>query len=454
MEGKHEDHPEGQDGEVRGMGRGSHVMMIWTRYLCILLGISLITGALSAGYSQMELIISDLVSGAIVVVFSILALKPGRPWAPWVVCFVGIWLLFAPLAFWAEDASAYFIDSLIGALLIALTVLIPMMPGMDMEAMMQDTVTPPGWSYNPSSWWQRAPIIALGFVGLFASRYLTAHQLGYIDHAWDPFFGDSTYKVLNSDLSKAWPISDAGLGTMSYTLEALMGFMGSPKRWRTMPWMVTFFGILVIPLGAVSIFLVIMQPVGVGNWCSLCLLTAIAMLIMIPLTLDEVVAMGQFLVAAHRRGDPFWRTFFKGGKIDGTMDERSPEYGAPAAKTVPAMFWGMSYPLPLMLSVGLGLWVMVIPDAFNIGGAAANSCHLVGALIVTCAVIAIAEVGRAARWLNVPLGLWIAASGLVLGGMNLHASVACAITGVLIAVCSTPRGPVKDEYGGFERYIV
>jgi hypothetical protein len=27
-----------------------------------------------------------------------------------------------------------------------------------------------------------------------------------------------------------------------------MGLMGSPARWRTMPWMVTFFGILVIPL--------------------------------------------------------------------------------------------------------------------------------------------------------------------------------------------------------------
>lgn len=43
-----------------------------------------------------------------------------------------------------------------------------------------------------------------------------------------------------------------------------MGFMGSPSRWRTMPWMVAVFGILVIPLGLVHIFLVISQPLVAG----------------------------------------------------------------------------------------------------------------------------------------------------------------------------------------------
>jgi hypothetical protein len=45
--------------------------------------------------------------------------------------------------------------------------------------------------------------------------------------------------------------------------------MGSPARWYTMPWMVMFFGILVIPLGLVHILLVISQPVVVGEWCTL-----------------------------------------------------------------------------------------------------------------------------------------------------------------------------------------
>src|SRR5690606_9676333 len=132
------------------------------------------------------------------------------------------------------------------------------------------------------SWAQRSILIALGFAGWLVSRYLAAYQLGYIDEVWDPFFGDAaTRKVLDSDMSKSLPISDGGLGAFAYTFEFLMGFMGSPSRWRTMPWMVTLFGILVIPLGLVHIALVISQPVVVGEWCTMCLLAAAIMLPMI-----------------------------------------------------------------------------------------------------------------------------------------------------------------------------
>jgi hypothetical protein len=41
------------------------------------------------------------------------------------------------------------------------------------------------------------------------------------------------------------------------------------------------FGIQVIPLGVTSIVLVILQPLMVGTWCSLCLATAIFMLLTI-----------------------------------------------------------------------------------------------------------------------------------------------------------------------------
>ena len=44
-----------------------------------------------------------------------------------------------------------------------------------------------------------------------------------------------------------------------------------------MPWMVTFFGILVVPLGLTHIVLVISQPVVVGAWCTFCLLAALIM---------------------------------------------------------------------------------------------------------------------------------------------------------------------------------
>lgn len=75
---------------------------------------------------------------------------------------------------------AYATDSVVGILVIALSILVPGMPGMPL-IMKMGPETPPGWSYNPASWYQRAPVIALSFVGLFISRYLAAYQLGYID---------------------------------------------------------------------------------------------------------------------------------------------------------------------------------------------------------------------------------------------------------------------------------
>src|SRR5204862_4663842 len=150
-----------------------------------------------------------------------------------------------------------------------------------------------------------------------------------------------TRRVLTSDVSRAWPISDAGLGALSYLLEVLSGFMGGKDRWRTMPWMVAMFGFLVVPLGVTSIVLVILQPVAVGAWCTLCLVTAIAMLAMVPLAVDEVVAMGQFLKASVRLGAPFWRTFWMGGTIEGgAKDERSPHLGSKAGGLWGGMTWG------------------------------------------------------------------------------------------------------------------
>ncbi len=54
-------------------------------------------------------------------------------------------------------------------------------PGVSAIAALHGPVVPPGWSYNPSNWTQRIPIIALAVVGLlYVSRCLAGYQLGYI----------------------------------------------------------------------------------------------------------------------------------------------------------------------------------------------------------------------------------------------------------------------------------
>src|SRR3546814_11486962 len=82
-------------------------------------------------------------------------------------------------------------DTLSGALVIVLAVMVPPQPGIGREALASSSDMPLGWSYSPSTYTQRIPIVALAFVGLFISRYLAAFQLGHIDSVWDPFFGTS-----------------------------------------------------------------------------------------------------------------------------------------------------------------------------------------------------------------------------------------------------------------------
>jgi uncharacterized membrane protein len=430
--------------------------LYWTHATNVLIGFFLMAAPFTFGYKSAAMTYSDLISGVLLVIFSLFSANPFRLWAPWASTMIGLWLLFAPLVFWSPDASAYITDSIAGIFAIGLSVLIPEMPGM-MQMMMTmppGPDTPPGWSYNPSTWLQRTPIIVLGWIGFFCSRYLTAYQLGYIHQAWDPFFSMGTEKVLSSSVSKSFPISDAGLGNFSYTIEALMGYMGMSNRWRTMPWMVSFFGILVIPLGVVSIVLITLQPVSVGHWCTICLVTAVAMVIMIPLTLDEVVATIQFLSKRVKEGKPFWRTFWMGDTIKGgSKDVRTPLFTDSIAKTLPAMGWGINLPWGLLLCTVIGLWWMFYPGNFDVTGKAANYFTTLGALVVTFSVISMAEVGRALRLLNIIFAIWLITVMDLMRYIPPFPLWNANITGVALIVLSIPTGKIKEKYGTFKRYI-
>ncbi len=424
---------------------------LWASFVNLLLGAWLITSPFTFGYQSSAMIGSDVVCGLLVIVFSVLsASRKFNAYARWAVCFVGIWLLFAPLVFWSPTAAGYLNDTLVGALLIAFSVLVTMMPGMDMSVM-EGADVPPGWSYNPSSWLQRAPIILLAFVGFLASRYMAAYQLGYITSVYDPFFGDGTMRVLTSDVSKMFPISDAGLGALSYMLEILMGFMGDKARWRTMPWMVTFFGILVVPLGTVSIVLIILQPLAVGAWCSLCLLAATAMVVMIPATLDEVAAMIQFLIQSKREGKPLWRTFWFGSTVEGKKDDGLTPFDWSRPFGMFQTWFVSSW--SLLVSAAFGVWLIFSPWMLNTTGRAADSDHLVGALIVTFAVIAMAEVGRAVRFINVLFGAWLIIAPFLLSGFTTGATWNDLIIGIIVILLSFRRGKISKRYGEFERFI-
>ena len=476
----------GEEGMDRGeMLRMHHRQTLWIPWTFLLLGVWQLLAPVTFGHLNPELWVepsggrgawwsdethdllrawlmvgADLLSGVLLLVFGWRTLKPDRPVSWWVCCGVGVWLTVAPVAFWAPTAASYVNDTVVGMLLIALAILIPGMPNMIMY-MAHGGDQPPGWSYNPSSWPQRWVMIVLGFAGFVVSRYLAAFQLGYVTTVWEPFFGDGTRRVLNSQMSHMWPISDGALGALSYTFEFLMGFMGASSRWRTMPWMVTFFGVLVIPLGLTHIALVMSQPVVVGAWCTLCLLAAAIMLPMIPLEVDEVVAMGQHVAAAKRRGDrggSLWKIFWLGGSgEESRRDRRSPALvelpDRPRAVVVSSL-WGMSWPWNLVASAAVGLWLMASPAVFGSGRPASAVAHLGGALAVVVAIVACGEVVRALRLVNLPVGLAIALAPWALSGATPAGLANTTVAGLALAALALRRGPVRERYGSWQRFIL
>jgi hypothetical protein len=428
----------------------------WAPYAQMLAGGWLAAGSWTFGYGGRPEAWSDLAGGLVLMALAGLSLRPGLGVAAqWASAGVGVWLMLAPLVFWADSAAAYVNSTLVGSLALTFAILTPRNA---LEAETRGTDVPPGWSYNPSAWSQRAPIIAMAFLGFFFAQYMAAFQLGYHDVPWDPFFGDGTRRVLTSSVSKAFPVSDAGLGAVAYLIEALTGFAGGTRRWRTMPWLVLVFGLMVVPAGVVSIVLIILQPVAVGAWCGFCLITAVTTLLMISPAADEIVATLQFLGRERREGR-LWVSLWKGERGDRTGAGSAPSASAvandPGRPSWIANALGLTTITPtLALSAALGAWLMLSPAVFGNSGSVAVSDQLVGPLVITVAVIALAEVGRSVRWINLPFGLWLIAAPWILGGATGAGRWNDLVVGALVIAFSIPRGRVTERFGGFERYLV
>lgn len=166
-----------------------------------------------------------------------------------------------------------------------------------------DAAAPP-FDRNPSAWSQRWPIAALAGVATLISSYMALFQWGLVPSAWDPVFGDGTETVLRSEESHRMYrflfVPDAAFGAWGYLSEAVLGLVGSTRRWQLRPWLVLLFGLDVIPLGVVSAVLVVVQGVSIGSWCFLCLITAAISLLLIVFAYDEVWASTKYLLRVWR----------------------------------------------------------------------------------------------------------------------------------------------------------
>jgi nucleoside-diphosphate-sugar epimerase/uncharacterized membrane protein len=435
--------------------RDDHDATRWAPFINIGLGAWLVTSPPTLGYTDPAMTLSDIVAGAAIMLFATLSLSWRLGWARLATAAAGLWLMLAPLLFWTPSAAAYLNGTLVGALVFCFAIVVPPMPGIAPMARLTGPDIPAGWDYSPSAWTQRLPIIALAFIGLFISRYLAAFQLGHTQSAWDPFFGDGTERIITSRVSEAWPVPDAGLGALTYLLEIVTGLLGGRDRWRTIPWVVVLFGILIVPLGAISIFFIIIQPIVIGTWCTLCLVAALAMLLQIPYSYDELLATFQFLLRRKRQGKSVLRAFLFGDTADGEAKREVREFDRRPRTVLADIFGGgVNLPWNLVLSALIGAGLMTTRLLFGTEGAQAHSDHLLGALVVSLSISALGEVGRPLRWGNMLLGAGLIGAPFLFDGGSALADAVGIAAGTLLILLAIPRGKVVGQYGGWNRYIV
>ena len=101
----------------------------------------------------------------------------------------------------------------------------------------------------------------------------------------------------------------------------------------------------------------------------------------------------------------------------------------------------------------LGLLVMVAPGIWDFPKDAGNNNYIVGPLIITFAMVAITDVGRNLRWVNIVCGIWLMLSPYVLGygGEPFFINT---VTSIGIIILSLIKGTVKNSFGGGWRSLL
>lgn len=444
--------------------RAEHGANRWAHFANMGLATWLITQPPLIDVREPLLAWSEMVLGVALFVCAALALSWRAQWARWLCAGIGALVMGVPFLFWTGNAAAYLSDTLVGALIFGFAVCTKPAPGASSIATLMGPTVPPGWSYNPSDWTQRLPIIWLAIIGLYVSRYLAAYQLEHIPHVWDPFFVGSpadpqngTEEIITSSVSRAWPVSDAAVGGYTYLLEILTGIVGSRTRWRTMPWLVVLFGLMIAPLGITSIFFIIIQPVVIGTWSTIALIGAAAILLQIPYSLDELLATVQFLRRRAKAGQNWLRVFFVGDtdevqEGENTQTNRDEFERPPGAVFRDMVSGGVNLPWNLALAALIGLSLLFTRVTLGVDGSLANAHHVIGSLVLTVVSVAAAEVARPARYLNVLLGgALVAVPFLMEAGTT--ASIASVLSGAALIVLSIRSGPIRGRYGNWDRVI-
>jgi hypothetical protein len=107
----------------------------------------------------------------------------------------------------------------------------------------------------------------------------------------------------------------------------------------------------------------------------------------------------------------------------------------------------------MWVSVAIGIALMLTRVIFDTEGAAADSDHVIGALVVTFSIMAMSEVAQPLRFVNILFGAWLIAAPWLLTGYSGMAGAANVVAGVLLILLALPLGPIHNHYGAWDRWM-
>lgn len=302
---------------------------------------------------------------------------------------------------------------------------------------------PPGWSYNPSRFAERLPVLLIALLACGIATYLTLYQVHVLSSVWEPFFGNGSTRILRESaiarfMARYTSIPDASLGAFGYLVEVLTDGFGGDDRWRRRPWVVLLLGLTAAGLAFAGVILVISQWVFFGAYCTLCMVVATCSVLMVGFVMDEVLATLQYLKRTSNLGHSVWRTLW--GLEEPTTAEQTG--GEPRAEGRQGN--GMSAQFGCFL---LGVWLMAAPAVLGYGERAAISARTVGPIAAAVGLAAMHEVLRPLRRINYVIGFWLLLAPWVLGYGTAALSNSLGV-GVVLLVLASFRGSLGQHTGG------
>jgi len=100
-----------------------------------------------------------------------------------------------------------------------------------------------------------------------------------------------------------------------------------------------------------------------------------------------------------------------------------------------------------IVAFALGVWLTTAPGVLGYGGAARPNDYIFGPLAATAALIAVSQVTRPVRWLNLPFGVWLVLAPWLLGYGRTEL-INSSLIGLALAGLACVPGARDASFGG------